>query len=179
LLLHVADGSNPAVLQQISSAYRVLEEIGIEGKDTILVINKIDRIADRRRVDTLLDRYPQALPISAQTGEGLAQLTQMVSELLARKFIEVDVETTVDNARVAVFVKTHGEVFSQRYHHENRLTIRCRLPEEYLSRIERLGASVHRTRSNGSGQEENLASELRPSSIEPEPTGAFPGDDHE
>ncbi|MBC7350795.1 MAG: GTPase HflX, partial [Thermogutta sp.] len=65
LLLHVADGSNPAVLQQISSAYRVLEEIGIEGKDTILVINKIDRIADRRRVDTLLDRYPQALPISA------------------------------------------------------------------------------------------------------------------
>jgi GTP-binding protein HflX len=178
LLLHVADGSNPAVLQQISAAYRVLEEIGIEGKDTILVINKIDRIADRRRVDALLDRYPQALPISAQTGEGLAQLTQMVSELLARKFIEVDVETTVDNARVAVFVKTHGEVFSQRYHHENRLTIRCRLPEEYLPRIERLGASVRRTRHNGSGQEQNPAPEIEQSRIELEPTGVIPGEDH-
>jgi GTP-binding protein HflX len=34
LLLHVADGSNPAVYDQIGAAYKVLEEIGIQQKDT-------------------------------------------------------------------------------------------------------------------------------------------------
>ncbi|MEE3220519.1 MAG: GTPase HflX, partial [Planctomycetota bacterium] len=37
LLLHVADASNPEALDQISSVYSVLEEIGIEEKDTLLV----------------------------------------------------------------------------------------------------------------------------------------------
>ena len=59
LLLHVADAANPAVDEQIAAAYRVLEEIGIRQKDTLLVINKIDALPDRARVDGLLNRYPQ------------------------------------------------------------------------------------------------------------------------
>ena len=46
LLLHVADASNPAALQQIAAVYRVLEELGIREKDTILVLNQIDRITE-------------------------------------------------------------------------------------------------------------------------------------
>ncbi|KKK82125.1 hypothetical protein LCGC14_2806520, partial [marine sediment metagenome] len=41
LLLHVADGGNPAVYDQITAAYRVLEEIDIQSKDTLLVINNL------------------------------------------------------------------------------------------------------------------------------------------
>src|SRR5207244_4466904 len=37
LLLHVADASSPAALEQISAVYRVLEEIGIQEKDTLLL----------------------------------------------------------------------------------------------------------------------------------------------
>ncbi len=68
LLLHVADGSNPAVYEQISATYKVLEEIGIERKDTLLVINKIDLLPDRARLEGMLNRYPSAVPISARTG---------------------------------------------------------------------------------------------------------------
>lgn len=149
LLLHVADGSNPAVFQQISSAYRVLEEIGIQNKDTILLINKIDRIADRTRLHAILDRYPQALPISAYTGEGLPQLTRLVAEILARRFIELDVETSVANGKVTAFLNTHGEIISQRYHDGSRVTFRCRLPEEFVRRVEGLGATVHAVGRNG------------------------------
>ncbi len=46
LLLHVADASNPAVLDQIAAVYQVLEELGIQAKDTLLVLNKVD-VADR------------------------------------------------------------------------------------------------------------------------------------
>src|SRR5690606_38653265 len=72
LLLHVADASNPAVFDQISEVYKVLEEIGIEAKDTLLVLNKIDA-AQKSLVDALRSRYPNAVPISAASGQGLDQ----------------------------------------------------------------------------------------------------------
>ncbi|MGQ9562102.1 MAG: GTPase HflX [Thermogutta sp.] len=139
LLLHVADSSNPAVFQQISSAYKVLEEIGIESKDTILVINKIDRMTDPARLHRVMERYPNALPVSAKTGEGLVRLSTMVAELLARKFIEVDVETGVGNGKLLAFLITHGELIHESYHDGDRVTVRCRLPEQYLSQVDRLG----------------------------------------
>ncbi|MFH1922867.1 MAG: GTPase HflX, partial [Planctomycetota bacterium] len=100
LLLHVADAANPAVEDQIGAAYRVLEEIGIEAKDTLLVINKIDALADRARLDGLLNRYPNAVPISARGGSGLGQLATAVSEALSRSFLDVDVEMGVGNGRL-------------------------------------------------------------------------------
>ena len=66
LLLHVADASNPAVYEQIDAAHKVLAEINIRQKDTLLVINKIDALPDRGRLDGLLGRYPSAIPISAE-----------------------------------------------------------------------------------------------------------------
>ena len=64
LLLHVADGGNPAVYDQISATFKVLEEIGIQQKDTLLLINKIDSLPDRLRLDGLMNRYPNAIPIT-------------------------------------------------------------------------------------------------------------------
>ena len=63
LLLHVADASSPAVLDQISAVYDVLEEIGIQEKDTLLVLNKIDNLASHaavgRRLAALSERGPR------------------------------------------------------------------------------------------------------------------------
>ena len=87
LLLHVADASNPAVYEQIAAAYQVLEEIGIQQKDTLLVLNKIDALPDRARLDGLLGRYPHAIPISARGGSGLSRLAAAVSEALSRSFL--------------------------------------------------------------------------------------------
>ena len=54
LLLHVADASSPMAREQITAVYGVLEELGIEAKDTILVLNKIDAATDRGQVEMLL-----------------------------------------------------------------------------------------------------------------------------
>ncbi len=58
LLLHVADASNPAVIDQIASVYKVLEELGIREKDTILVLNQIDAIQEPGTLEMLKQRYP-------------------------------------------------------------------------------------------------------------------------
>jgi GTP-binding protein HflX len=143
LLLHVADGAHPAVYDQIAAAYKVLEEIGIQQKDTLLVINKIDAVPDRARLEGLLGRYPGAVTISARTGRGLPQLATAVSDALSRSFADVEVEMGVENGRLMAYLEAHGEVLSKRYH-DTRAIIHCRIPQEYLGRIEEDGIVVRR-----------------------------------
>ena len=76
LLLHIADASNPRVADQISSVFEVLQELGIEEKDTLLVLNKIDQVEDVATFDAVLNRYPNAVPVSAKTKEVLKNFTQ-------------------------------------------------------------------------------------------------------
>lgn len=141
LLLHVADGSNPAVQDQIDAAYGVLEEIGIQRKDTLLVINKVDAMPDRLRLDGLLGRYPDAVPISARSGFGLANLASAVSEALSREFLDVNVELGVGNGRLLAYLAAHGEIYSQQYR-DSRVVVHCRIPRHYLGRIQADAISV-------------------------------------
>ena len=43
-----------------------------------------------------------------------------VSEALSRSFLDVDVETGVDNGRLLAYLAAHGEVLSKQYHDDAR-----------------------------------------------------------
>jgi GTP-binding protein HflX len=144
LLLHVADAANPAVAEQIASAYKTLEEIGIRQKDTLLVLNKIDALPAGMRVEGLRNRYPNAIPISARGGQGLADLSAAVSAALSQSFLDVEVEMPVANGRVLAYLAAHGEVLSKQYH-DSRVVVHCRMPRQDLHRVQEEGVVV-RTR---------------------------------
>ncbi len=131
LLLHVADASNPAVYDQISAVFEVLEEIGIESKNSLLLLNKIDAAPS---VSGILNRYPNAIPICAQDGRGFDPLASAVSDALSHAFGNVDVETSIDNGKLMAYLAAHGDVMSKRYDCQ-RVTIHCRLPQKHLGRI--------------------------------------------
>jgi GTP-binding protein HflX len=134
LLLHVADASSPLVDAQIAAVRGVLAEIGVAETDTLLVLNKVDAVADPVVRDALMARYPQAVTISARTGAGLPALAQIVSDCLGRGFRDVDVDTTPGNGRLLAWLGAHGEVLS-RHFADDRMTIHCRLPAALLGRI--------------------------------------------
>jgi len=141
LLLHVADASSPLVEQQITAVNSVLEELGVEMKDTILVLNKIDAVADRVSRERLLARHPHAVCISARTGTGLDELAQAASDALGRSFRDVDIETDAGNGRLLAWLAAHGEIRSRRFGDE-RMTIHCRVPAAVLGRIDPAEATV-------------------------------------
>lgn len=141
LLLHVADASNPAALQQITAVYRVLEDLGIREKDTILVLNQVDRISEPGVLDTLWRNYPHAVPVSAKSGEGLNRLANAVSTALTQHFLDVDVETDVANGRLMAYLAQHGEILSRTFTGD-RVTVHCRLPKKYAGRISPNEAAV-------------------------------------
>ncbi|MFO0937504.1 MAG: GTPase HflX [Gemmataceae bacterium] len=88
LLLHVVDASSPAAEQQITSVNAVLGELDCAKKPTLLVLNKIDRITDRSKLDVLRAHFPKSVAISGATGEGLRELSDAVAVLLGARFRE-------------------------------------------------------------------------------------------
>jgi GTPase len=92
-------------------------------------------------VEGVLNRYPSAIPISAKTGFGIANLSAAVSEALSRNFLDVDVEMNVDNGRLMAYLAAHGEVLAKHFC-ENRVIVRCRIAHAHLARIDNDSVTV-------------------------------------
>jgi GTP-binding protein HflX len=134
LLLHVADGSSPQVDLQIAAVRQVLDDLGVAGKDALLVLNKTDALPDATARERLLERYPHAVAVSARSGQGLPALALAVSDCLGRTFRDIDVRTTPGNGRLLAWLGRHGEVLS-RHFADDHMIIHCRLPAALLGRI--------------------------------------------
>ena len=86
LLLHVVDASNANFPEQMAEVKRVIHEIGADSVPQWLVFNKIDNLPNDRQPLVFQDQYEVdgvAIPrifLSAQTGQGLSTLRQMLSE---------------------------------------------------------------------------------------------------
>ena len=121
--------------------FSVLKELDIEEKQTLLVINKIDAIPTPARLERILGRYPNAVPVSAATGQGLERLAHAVSDSLSHAFRDVDVEMNVGNGRLMAYLAANGEILSRSYN-GTRVTIHCRLPQKYLGRIDEVDVQI-------------------------------------
>ena len=92
LILHVADASEDESRREAQAAavVSVLEEIGAGDVPRLLVLNKIDRLdADERHA--LAHRHPDALRVSALTGEGLDDLRAALADAARDRLVAVDV----------------------------------------------------------------------------------------
>lgn len=157
LLLHVADASSPTVFEQIASVYKVLQELGIEEKDMILVLNKIDAITSPAVLNHVLDRYPHAIPVSARTNRGIVALTEAVGEALSEEFLDIHVDVALSDGKLLAHLAANGEVLSQEYT-ETHVTVHVRLAASAYGMIRERALAVRPTRAGK--PVENLPSPL-------------------
>jgi len=143
LLLHIADAASPDALDQIRAAYKVLEEIGIQQKNSILVLNKVDLLTDSSRLEHLQELFPGAIPISARTGVGLDRLESAVREALRRLRVELHVELGIHNGRLLAFLTAQGEVISRQFRNKV-MEVHCRISPEHIGTIQRWGGQILR-----------------------------------
>ncbi len=82
-LMHVVDCSSPDALEHIKTTFKVLSELGADGKKIITVMNKLDAASDGALIFELKQRYPDALWVSAHTGEGLERLLMKIEDVIS------------------------------------------------------------------------------------------------
>ena len=75
LLLHVIDAAHPAWEEQVEVVEAVMEEMGLEQKRVVYVLNKCDLLPDPAAFLTQVrERYPHAVLTSTVTAEGVTAL---------------------------------------------------------------------------------------------------------
>jgi GTP-binding protein HflX len=90
------------------------------------------------------------VPVSAARRLGIDKLMWAVSDALSRNFLDLDIETGVDNGRLMAYLAAHGEVMSSRFN-DTRVVIHCRLPQKHLGRVTEPGTVIRRHETNGNG----------------------------
>ncbi len=116
LLVHVVDASDAMPDEQIKAVRQVLVEIGEDRGGAmpaeLLVVNKTDAAGDLQ-LARLRHLLPDAVFVSARTGEGVDKLRARIADRLPRP--EVDVELLVPYAEGSLVARVHaeGEVLSE------------------------------------------------------------------
>jgi GTP-binding protein HflX len=137
LLLIVADASagEDAMASQLSSVRLVLDEIEALDIPQLLVLNKIDRVDEvgRRRLN---NRNPQAVQVSALTGEGLDVLKQRVAEFFADRYVDVQLLLPHDRGGELSALYETGAPITSREDSAAGVLVSARLPRRLLTRFE-------------------------------------------
>lgn len=128
LLLHVVDGSNKEAIKQIKSVNMVLSELNTRDKNTIIVLNKIDKASDKNLKelkDFLKDE--KIIEVSAIEEINLNNLLNMIGKEIPVKLVEKD------------FIIPYSEQELVSMIHENSNVIN----EDYIEEGTRIKALVH------------------------------------
>jgi GTPase len=136
LVLHVVDGSAPDdELDEMTTAVNdVLAEIGADELPMELVLNKIDAVdpLGRRR---LANRFPEALQISAESGEGLDALRARIADRFAERFELVRMLVPYEDGAKLAELYSLGPPIDERVDGPDGVFIRARLPRRDIQRF--------------------------------------------
>jgi len=136
LVLHVVDASttDDELDAQLAAVQAVLSEIGAGELPVELVLNKIDATDPlrRRRVG---NRFPEALQVSARTGEGLEALRERIAARFGERFEAVRLLIPYDEGGRLAELYALGMPVDERADREEGVFIRAHLPMREVRRF--------------------------------------------
>jgi GTPase len=142
LILHIVDASVPEdeLLAMTSAVEDVLLEIGADEAPRVLVLGKADLIGEDRRAE-LANRHPDAVLVSAVTGEGLPALIDRIEEEFARTLREVELLIPYeDGNRLAELHQIAGDL--EREETADGVRVVARLPATVAARYQPFALSA-------------------------------------
>jgi GTPase len=136
LVLHVADASarDERLDETIAAVDSVLHEIGAGELPVELVLNKIDSVDPLRR-RRLGNRFPDAVQISALTGDGLDALRARVAERFAERLRSVRLLVPYDEGRALTELYELGAPIEERLDTAEGVVVVAQLPQREVGRF--------------------------------------------
>ena len=141
LLLHVADASAPEedLHPMLEAVEDVLAEIGAAERPQLLALNKVDLLDHERRRE-LSFRFPRAIQVSAETGEGLQQLREAIEARFLATLRPMDLLVPYDQGGpLSELHDVAGEM--EREDTADGVVVHARVPAAAVSRFERFATN--------------------------------------
>jgi GTP-binding protein HflX len=141
LLVHVVDGSDEHPLAQINAVRQVVNDVvaeyDIAPPPELLVVNKIDAATDLG-LAALRRALPDAVFVSAQTGDGLDRLRARMAEMIPPTDATVDVTIPYDRGDLVARVHADGRVDATEHTAEGT-RIKARVPMALAASLDEFG----------------------------------------
>jgi GTP-binding protein HflX len=138
LVLHVVDASagDDRIEEQTRAVAGVLHDIGADDLPLELVLNKVDAVDSVRR-RRLANMFPEALQVSALTGEGLDALRERIAERFSDRFEAVHLFLPYEDGGKLAELYALGAPIEEREDQPEGVLVRARLPRRELRRFAR------------------------------------------
>ncbi|MDD4932043.1 MAG: GTPase HflX [Methylacidiphilaceae bacterium] len=115
LLIHLVDVSDPKAEERIADVRGVLEDLGVLGKPSLLVWNKIDRLHGPAPLNRLLQRYPGSIGVSARDGSGMDELLSRIESWSRGTALLFRLRLPVERGDLLARLHREGEPVEVRY----------------------------------------------------------------
>jgi GTP-binding protein HflX len=138
LVLLVVDASAPdeRLDEQQTAVRGVLHDIGADDLPLEVVVNKIDTVDTLRR-RRLANRFPDAVQISALTGEGVEALRARIAQRFADRFEAVHLFLPYEEGGKLAELYALGAPIEEREDQADGVYVRARLPHREVRRFAR------------------------------------------
>nr|WP_018633565.1 GTPase HflX [Neomegalonema perideroedes] len=145
LLIHVRDVSNPDHEAQKADVLSVLKDLGVEDSkihNAVEALNKIDALDPEEQAAWLNEssRRPDAVAVSAQTGQNLPALLDVVEGALTREAREVSLVLAPEGGDALAWLYRQGLVASRKDEEDGAMRITALMTESEEGRLRKLYA---------------------------------------
>lgn len=137
VIIHVRDASNPNAKEQKQDVLKVLENLGMQHMETdqryIEVLNKVDLLSAEER-----GKLPAGtLPLSALTGEGAANLLNLLDERLAIGYKVMEFSISAADGKKIAWLHQNAEIISARSV-ADKMVIKVRISAPSAAKLQKM-----------------------------------------
>lgn len=117
LLCHVVDVSSDDALDQIKAVEEVLSELGSIDKETILVLNKVDKATEEQisNIEEKVSYYDDIVKVSAKEEINLDELLNKIEIKLPYNLKKAEYVIPYDKGDVVSFLHRNGRILKEEY----------------------------------------------------------------
>lgn len=134
LLLHLVDITHVNAIAQTEAVHQTLAEIEADHIPILPVLNKIDKLSDPAKVREILEFYPDAVAVSALTGDGIDNLLDSINEYLFRNMMQITVQLPYKMGALISTFHEYGQAEEVNHIHGG-VVIRGKLPGRLVAQF--------------------------------------------
>jgi GTP-binding protein HflX len=143
LLLHVIDAANPRRVEHMADVDQVLAEIGATETPQLLVYNKIDLLDGvQPHIDYNAQGQPNAVWLSAATGEGADLLLSALQSLLMQQRVHGRVHLSAQQGRLRAKLFAVGQILQENHTDDGGWELEIDLDSRDYARIKKQEAHL-------------------------------------
>ncbi|MDR5587027.1 MULTISPECIES: GTPase HflX [Clostridium] len=130
ILCHVVDVSSETAIEQYKAVNEVLTELEAIDKETILVLNKIDKATEEQISDFIkfiendeINKEQVIIRISAKQGINLEEFLALIEEKLPYNYKKAEFLIPYDKSNIQSFLHRNGRVLEEEYREDGTFMI--------------------------------------------------------